>query len=378
MSDSYTRSAVLTNVLPLVGAPRIRKSPSAPERTRAEVRDKAKATKAECILRFRQEEIATHWSIAIPFMACYATGLILKLFFDLRAETLRDVLSWTHRVGGASLIFFPLFNAWRHRSRIATHIENIKRAWIWTADDIKWLLLFGAAAVSRKVRLPEQHKFNAAEKLNFMMVMVTYPLFAVTGLILCIPGVHFLTWLAHLGLALAMTPLVLGHVYMAVVNPATRKGISGMLSGHVDREWAKHHYGRWYREHFEPEVKAEVVCEERASALGVPALISCPSCSAERPVDSLLRVIEGGPDSKLFACLACGATADRASVRLEPEQADAFMRELEDAGYFGLLVEPFPAGDGEAAVAAIEDDYISAYVVASRSLDASGQSSTST
>jgi cytochrome b subunit of formate dehydrogenase len=42
-----------------------------------------------------------------------------------------------------------------------------------------------------------------------------------------------------------------GHIYMAVVNPSTRVGLSGMFSGRVDREWAKHHYKRWYKENFE-------------------------------------------------------------------------------------------------------------------------------
>ena len=38
---------------------------------------------------------------------------------------------------------------------------------------------------------------------------------------------------------------------MAVINPATRKGLEGMITGFVDRQWAKHHYRRWYREHHE-------------------------------------------------------------------------------------------------------------------------------
>ena len=65
------------------------------------------------------------------------------------------------------------------------------------------------------------------------------------------PGIHFLPWVMHFGVALAVTPLIFGHVYMAVINPDTRVGLSGMISGVVDREWAKHHYTRWYRDHYE-------------------------------------------------------------------------------------------------------------------------------
>jgi hypothetical protein len=37
---------------------------------------------------------------------------------------------------------------------------------------------------------------------------------------------------------------------MATVNPDTRVGLSGMITGYVDRHWAQHHYRHWYNEHF--------------------------------------------------------------------------------------------------------------------------------
>jgi cytochrome b subunit of formate dehydrogenase len=49
--------------------------------------------------------------------------------------------------------------------------------------------------------------------------------------------------------------LMVGHVYMALINPGTKAGLKGMISGYVDRHWARHHYGRWYRENFEERAK---------------------------------------------------------------------------------------------------------------------------
>ena len=83
-----------------------------------------------------------------------------------------------------------------------------------------------------------------------MMVMLTYPLFVASGILLWLPGNHFVPWLVHIGAALVVPGLMVGHIYMAVVNPSMRVGLSGMISGRVDREWAKHHYAQWYREHF--------------------------------------------------------------------------------------------------------------------------------
>jgi hypothetical protein len=136
----------------------------------------------------------------------------------------------------------------RNRRDVRIHFYNIKQAWGWTLSDIKWLILMGLSTVFRKIRLPEQGKFNAAEKLNFMIVMGTYPLYIMTGLLMWFTYSAVLAWILHVGMALIATPFLIGHIFMATLNPSTRKGLQGMISGFVDRQWAKHHYGDWYRE----------------------------------------------------------------------------------------------------------------------------------
>ena len=206
------------------------------------------------ILRFRKSERLLHWSIAVPFMVCFASGMILLAFFGLHTGgASRDVLSWLHRISGFCLIVFPTLSVVTHRSDFSIHWYNVKDAWAWAVADLKWLVLMGVSVFNRKITLPEQGKFNAAEKLNFLMVMCTYPLYIATGLHLLMPEVKFLSWVGHVAMALFATPLVLGHIYMALINPDTRVGLSGMLSGYVDRQWARHHYGRWYREACEGE-----------------------------------------------------------------------------------------------------------------------------
>jgi cytochrome b subunit of formate dehydrogenase len=39
--------------------------------------------------------------------------------------------------------------------------------------------------------------------------------------------------------------LVAGHLYMAIVNPGTRPALRGMLTGRVDRNWARAHHAEW-------------------------------------------------------------------------------------------------------------------------------------
>jgi hypothetical protein len=48
--------------------------------------------------------------------------------------------------------------------------------------------------------------------------------------------------------ALLTTALIVGHIFMAVVNPSTRHALRGMTLGSVDRECARHHHPRWVEE----------------------------------------------------------------------------------------------------------------------------------
>jgi len=167
------------------------------------------------------------------------------------SRPLRNLVSVLHRASGVALIVLPMLATLKSRGDARLHFYNIKQAWTWMFDDIKWLGLMGLAAVNPNIHLPEQGKFNAAEKINFMVLMVTYPLYVVTGLLMWLTPLAILSWLLHVLMAAFAVPLVSGHLYMALINPSSRVGLQGMISGWVDRQWAKHHYGRWYREHHE-------------------------------------------------------------------------------------------------------------------------------
>ncbi len=257
------------------------------------------------ILRFHRSERQLHWAIAIPFMVCYATALLLVTVYNPNpARPFRQVVSWVHRLSGICLFVLPVWTTARHRRDAKLYVHNIRVAWTWTLDDLKWLFLIGPASVSRRVALPHQGKFNAGEKVNFMVLTCTWPLYIVTGLIIWFGGVPYLSWLAHFSLALAATPLIAGHIMMATVNPDTRPGLSGMISGFVAREWARHHYRHWYEElyghrgrkahavakgvHVPTDGRLPHRCDHpapawvhlRGSALGL-ALAGCPHCRAK-------------------------------------------------------------------------------------------------
>ncbi len=182
----------------------------------------------DTILRFRRAEILLHWAIAVPFLTCYLSSFVLVAFYTSAPDrSYRPVFAWTHRVSGVCLLLLPALVILTHRGSWKLLLQNVKQGWVWSIRDIRWLFLMGLSVLDKRIQLPEQGKFNAGEKLNFMMVMTTCPLFILTGLLIWMPGVAFYSWLAHFVMAIAATPLMFGHIFMATINPETRSGITG-------------------------------------------------------------------------------------------------------------------------------------------------------
>lgn len=211
---------------------------------------------ANKILRFRTSERLLHWALALPFLVCLGTAIVLFCYYNPDpTRPYRVVLGAIHRVAGIALIVLPLLAVLISKGDFKTHFYNIRQAWFWNLDDIKWLLLMGPAAINKKIVLPEQGKFNAAEKINFMYLMTTYPLYIISGFYIWETDAAFVAWNTHVAIALLSIPLILGHIFMATINAGSRVGLSGMFSGYVDRQWAKHHYPKWFREWFGDEKK---------------------------------------------------------------------------------------------------------------------------
>jgi formate dehydrogenase subunit gamma len=258
------------------------------------------------ILRFREAERMVHWAIAVPFMICWTTAVVLVAFYNPEPlRPFRAVFSWIHRLSGVALIVLPIVAAIRHRSDFHLHVDNIKEGWVWTPEDLKWLWQMGPAAIRGNIVLPEQGKFNAAEKLNFMAVMSSVPLLAVTGVLIWLPGIAFESWMVHLAIAIAVTPLMLGHIFMATINPSTRVGLQGMISGYVERQWAKHHYQRWYREHFASEDRGRPRTPRKPSLVNLPVRIRFSCCRAEHMIPSWARLRESIVGAGPLICPSC-------------------------------------------------------------------------
>jgi formate dehydrogenase subunit gamma len=296
---------------------------------------RAKASPPDEILRFRKSERQLHWAVAAPLIVSLTTATILVAVYNLHPGwPYRAVFSWTHRISGVCLFFLPLLTVMRHRKELGIYVDNTRQAWFWTLNDVKWLFLMGPASMCKKISLPHQGKFNAAEKINYMVLTLTYPCYIVTGVLIWLPGVALVAWLLHFSMAMIATPLIMGHIFMATINPETRVGLTGMISGFVDRQWAKHHYRLWYDQHFgHAEVVASVarVGESVAEIAPPPArpdVIDNPPAETEAPSIAWARPLGNAEPAPVLGPRP-GADIEPAFVSASDHETDQPVQVLE-------------------------------------------------
>jgi formate dehydrogenase subunit gamma len=190
------------------------------------------------VLRFTVSERAVHWLAALAFFSLLLSGLVVG-----RRGTFHDVMYAWHLasagvlVGGVTLIFVAgNRRALRRTARELGGLDVEDRAWL---GAIPARLLSGAPE-------PPAARFNAGQKINFSLVCIMLAALYITGVDTILAGTHHnLIFGGHKLATIALSVLVAGHLYMALVNRATRPALRGMLTGEVDREWAREHYPRW-------------------------------------------------------------------------------------------------------------------------------------
>ncbi len=192
----------------------------------------------ERVQRFTVSERAVHWLTALAFFSLLLSGLVVG-----RRGTFHDVMYVWHLasaavlVGGVALIVVA--GNRRALGRTGRELGSLN------VEDREWLAAIPARLLSGASE-PPAARFNAGQKVNFLLVCILLVVLYVTGVDTIIAGTHHnLIFGGHKLATIAFCVLVAGHLYMALFNRATRPALRGMLNGEVDREWASRHYPRW-------------------------------------------------------------------------------------------------------------------------------------
>jgi formate dehydrogenase subunit gamma len=190
------------------------------------------------VKRFTRSERAVHWLTALAFFSLLLSGLVVG-----RRGTFHNVM-WAWHLASAGVLvcgvtLILLAGNRRALGRSARELRSLD------SEDRRWLASAPARLMSGA---PEAAagRFNAGQKLNFILVCVLLALLYITGVETILAGTrHNLIFGGHKLATIGACILVSGHLYMALVNRRTRHALRGMLSGDVDSEWAGEHYPRW-------------------------------------------------------------------------------------------------------------------------------------
>jgi len=189
------------------------------------------------VRRFSPVERLLHWVNAAGFFFLLVTGLILYLpslsMLVSRRQTIQGIHFWGG-VGWLAALAGVLLLGGRRLLATARELDSFD------GDDLRWLRGRGAP----------QGRFNAGQKINAVLTAAFTILFGVSGLLLWFgeedTRYRFAsTVILHDGVMYVSLALLVGHLYLALIHPATRHALRGMTLGSVSSDWASRHHAKW-------------------------------------------------------------------------------------------------------------------------------------
>ncbi len=192
----------------------------------------------EYVRRFSRTERAVHWVHAAAFFVLLGSGLVLYVPRLSEAVARRAFVKDVHvDTAIAWAVVLVLLVVLGDRQGLRKTLREVE---LFDEDDRLWL---------RRIPRP-QGRFNAGQKLNAALTAAFAFLFVVSGFLLWLGerdhAFRFAgTILLHDGLMYVSLVLLVGHLYLALIYPATRHALHGMTHGTVRRDWAQRHHAKW-------------------------------------------------------------------------------------------------------------------------------------
>jgi formate dehydrogenase gamma subunit len=209
------------------------------------------------VVRFERPTRIVHWVLAAPFVLLLLTGLT-NFVPRLKATQFADerLFAWAHVILGFAsvaavvLVVLPQLGSRAARADLRAITRLSVRDYLWVQHAVLML-------TAQPSRPPAVGKFNAGQKGNALLSFGATAALLGTGLIL---GVNYISkrvftaefvesvFPLHTWVALLFIPVLLGHLYLALVNPSTRESLRAITRGRVRRDWAAHHHDGWIAE----------------------------------------------------------------------------------------------------------------------------------
>ena len=197
------------------------------------------ARRPHYVERFTRTERLLHWVHASAFFVLLGSGLILYLPALSAAVGRRPLIKDVHFLTGVSWAGAMLLVAILGNRRAL--MRTIREIDLFDRDDRRFL---------RGRTATPQGRFNAGQKLNAIVTAAFATLFFISGLLLWLSERHTRfhlpgTLSLHDGLMYLSVVIVIGHLYLALINRSTRHAIRGITLGTVREDWARQHHSKW-------------------------------------------------------------------------------------------------------------------------------------
>ncbi len=198
-------------------------------------RDEGQAAHDPWVPRFGRTERFAHWWTVGMVTTALLTGLAMG--DEAGSGPLLVIHAGSIVLIGVGLAAAALVGDGRALVRSAGRLFSLDRR------DAAWVRSLLQRSSDRTGE-PEWGMFNTGQKLLAWALSLSVVAVILTGVQAWSAGgeggLH--------GAAVVATFALLGaHLFMAVVNPATRPALAGMVLGRVRRSWAAEHHGAWLR-----------------------------------------------------------------------------------------------------------------------------------
>lgn len=204
--------------------------------------------KLDRIHRFSAGERFFHWANAGLYGVLFVTGTLLLIgrIFTL-ANLPYALVGKIHRTCGVMLVgllsVILLLSA-----SVPTFRElwkTLRQCLVWKVSDVVWLLKVPINMIFPKCSLPPVGRFNPGQKMHLLVVFAALLGLSVSGLIMIwIPGALG-AWVIHLVCFVPVLLFLSLHLFLSLINPATRKALPAMFTGFINAHYARSHHSLW-------------------------------------------------------------------------------------------------------------------------------------
>jgi formate dehydrogenase subunit gamma len=216
-----------------------------------QIKGTTEAVTIRWIPKYTLVERTMHWLHMVTFVPLTLTGMILYFPFlqPMAQGGAGELVRLVHRVAAVLFGLLPILYLIIQPRRLLMSL----REFLFDRYDLGWVKgAFGYYLLGKHAAMPPQGRFNTGEKMNGVIMVLSWIAFGITGLVMwfgkgIVPPALFRWMVIFHDLAMIVSVcMFLVHLYLAVGHPLMWAGLVSMRFGVTSADYAAEHHARWY------------------------------------------------------------------------------------------------------------------------------------